>query len=287
MIVEKLAPFGARVSGIDLRRAAPADLVGRLESLILEHSFLVFEPQRLTKRELVAFTTTFGPAQAHVIGYNRDNEIPEVTEIGQREENGKRIYADLGARFWHTDGSTSSKPITYTALYAVTLPTAGGNTEMADQCAAFEALGDERKTRLEAMTAIHDLRFSVEFTARDMTEEQRAARMLTEEEKRRIKPIEQPVVRVHPITGRKALYVSYSQTSHIVGMPFEDGRELIRELVDWGAQSRFVYSHAWKTGELLIWDNRCTMHRGRPYPDGENRTMWRTSHLAHGYNDAA
>lgn len=285
--IRKMTPFGAEIDGIDLRLPVGEDLREQLRSAFLEHAVLLFRGHELDKREYVVFMSSFGRLQRHVIADYRDDDVAEVMLVGQREHNGRRVYSDLGARFWHADGSASQNAISATGLYAFHLPSAGGNTEIADQRASFAALPADMKRRIAGMKAVHDLQYSFENTGRHLSEEERAARKLTEGEMRVSPPVEQPVVAVHPETGREALFVGYAHTSHIVDMPVEAGRQLIHDLVDFATQPRFVYSHQWARGDVMLWDNRCTLHRGTPYPRGDLRVLWRASCYGEGVRSRA
>jgi alpha-ketoglutarate-dependent 2,4-dichlorophenoxyacetate dioxygenase len=174
----------------------------------------------------------------------------------------------LVTQLWHTDLSFRQASATWSILHAKVIPPAGGDTEFADTRAGYDELPDAMKTRLESLVAEHSLWHS---------SAKRGGYLPTEEERRSIPPARHKLVQRHPVSGRNALYIS-SHASHIIGMPFEEGETLLDELIEFATQPQFVYCHKWHVGDLVIWDNRCTMHRATPFEATDHvRDMWRTT----------
>jgi len=188
--------------------------------------------------------------------------------ISNLDENGavlsqhdrRRMFA-LGNQLWHTDASFKRIPAKYSLLHAHSVMPEGGETQFVDTRAAYDALPPKMQERIETLIAEHSIfssRAKLGFTD------------FSEEERRALPPVRRSLVRAHPGSGRKALYIG-SHASHIVGWPVPDGRMLISELMEHATQPQFVYTHTWAVGDLIIWDNRCTLHRGRPYDEGNHR----------------
>lgn len=269
--------FAAEAAGVDLRQAvAPADFKA-IEAALDRYAVLVFRGQDLTDPQQIAFSSLFGP-----LGKTRQADRPgqklrlhpELSDISNLDESNRLLAANdhrrmdgLGNRLWHTDRSFHRVPAKYSLLTGHVVPRTGGETEFADMRAAYDALPEATRQSLEDLIAIHSI-----FTSRavigytDFTPEERAA----------LPPVPQRLVRVHPGSKRKSLYLA-SHASHIEGMPLPEGRLLLLELMEHATQRPFVYSHAWRQGDLVIWDNRCTMHRARPFDPDEPRDMRRAT----------
>ncbi len=232
--------------------------------------------QALDDRRQLAFAGQFGeieaPRSARAAADRRLR--PEISDISNLDENSRLRAADdprrfdqLGNRLWHTDGSFRRVPAALSMLYAHQVPANGGETEFADLRAAWDALPDNTKAQLDGLVAIHDIAYS------------RAQIGFTEllfGERDLLPAVPQRVVRVHPGSGRKTLYLA-AHASHILGMPVPEGRLLLRDLIEFATERRFVYRHVWRPGDLVIWDNRCTMHRGRPFDETEIRDLRRAT----------
>ena len=199
---------------------------------------------------------------------------PEISDISNLDENNRLRAADdprrfdqLGNRLWHTDGSFRRVPAALSMLYAHRVPANGGETEFADLRAAWDALPEKTKEQIDGLVALHDIAYSraqIGFTD------------LLFGEREVLPAVPQRVVRVHPGSKRKTLYLA-AHASHIVGMPVPEGRLLLRDLIEFATERRFVYRHVWRQGDLVIWDNRCTMHRGRPFDESETRDLRRVT----------
>jgi alpha-ketoglutarate-dependent 2,4-dichlorophenoxyacetate dioxygenase len=178
----------------------------------------------------------------------------------------KRLFS-LGNRLWHSDSSFKEVPAKFSLLSARVVPSAGGNTEFADMRAAYDTLDEETKAECEDLVCEHSQIYSRAILGFDE---------FTEEELRRFKPVLQRLVRTHPATGRKSLYLA-SHAGKIIGWPVPEALAFLRDLIEHATQRQFVYSHPWKQWDLVMWDNRATMHRARPFPAHEVRDMHRTT----------
>jgi alpha-ketoglutarate-dependent 2,4-dichlorophenoxyacetate dioxygenase len=264
--VRQLHPlFVAEVSGVDLAAEVPDETIRRISEAIDRHAVLVFHDQRLDDDRQLAFARRFGPIEPpQAYTGTRRLKHPEFADVSnldpenrlRAKDDRKRMNA-LGNRLWHTDASFRRVPGALSMLYAHVVPPAGGETEFADLRAAYDALPETMQARVDGLVAEHSIfhsREQIGFT--DFAPEERA----------QMPPVPQRVVRCHPGSKRKTLYLA-SHASHIVGWPVPDGRLLLRDLIEFATQPEFVYRHHWRVGDLVIWDNRCTMHRGRPYED--------------------
>jgi alpha-ketoglutarate-dependent 2,4-dichlorophenoxyacetate dioxygenase len=244
---------------------------------------LVLKHQSISDAQLKEFAAPFGPLEigrAALQGGKRRLAIPEIGDISNldtdnnvRARDDRRRLDMLGNRLWHTDASYMKVPVVLGMLFAVAVPPAsalgGGETEFADMRAAYDALDDDMKAAIEGLVVEHDIFWSrgqIGFTE------------FPPGEREKYPPSPQKLVRRHPGSGRKTLYLS-AHASHIVGWPVADGRLLLHDLNTHATQRQFVYSHQWATGDLVIWDNRCTMHRGRPHDEMQPRDLRRATTL--------
>jgi len=268
--------LGVEVSGVD-----PASLddgaFATLRAALAEHSVLLFRGLAIDDDAQIALSRRFGAIEDFPLPANKSSLRPEIFRATNVGEDGRLLpvehseakYLSL-TRIWHTDSSWRPIPAYVTLLRAVETPTRGGETMFASLAAAWEALPAERQAALRGLIAAHSFEYTRGLTAglAPLTEAQRAA----------VAPVRHPLVRRHPETGRTALYISPHTMPAIEGMDDGEGRALIEELTAWATQPRFVYVHAWRPGDLLLWDNRTTMHAVRPYADDrERRVMHRTS----------
>lgn len=265
--------IGARVHGVDLT-TLPDDATFRaIERALLEYRVLVFPQQSLTPLQHQAFSEWFGPLQGHVVSRFNLDEAPFVHVLSNAVRDGRKIGADRAGRFWHSDLSYMREPSLCTLLLGIEVPPEGGDTLFADMCEAFDALPEAQQRWLEAQVAVHDYAYHyATFLAH--------REPLTDEEKARTPPVKHPAVRTHPATGRRCLYVSEGLTSHFEGMDVEESRGIISELMRFATQPQFVYRHQWQQGDLVMWDNRATMHRATPFDEERFvRLMYRTTVL--------
>jgi alpha-ketoglutarate-dependent 2,4-dichlorophenoxyacetate dioxygenase len=271
--------FVAEISGLDLAQPLkPADR-DAIEAAINRYAVVVFHDQKLLDDQQIAFARHFGPIHSsaqrarHTTIKHRlaSTEIADISNLDGDSNvlapDSKRRLDWLANRLWHTDASFRAVPGALSLLYAHVVPDEGGETEFADLRAAYDALPQTTKDRIEPLIAEHSIWHS---------RGQLAVTKYTEEELKSLPPVPQRVVRRHPGSGRKTLYVA-SHASHIVGMPVADGRLLLMDLIEHATQRQFVHSHSWKQGDLVIWDNRCTMHRARPFDTTKVRDLRRVT----------
>jgi alpha-ketoglutarate-dependent 2,4-dichlorophenoxyacetate dioxygenase len=277
--IRQIGPcFAGEVDGIDMRKPLTAAEVAAIHAGMDEYAVLVFHDQHITAEQQLAFTESLGELE-HAIGTSlrkaEDHRLPTVfADVSNLDKDNKpfkyddrrRLFA-IGNRLWHSDSSFKVTPAKYSLLYCLSVASKGGNTEFADMRSAYDALDDERKALIEDLVCEHSQMFS---------RAQLGFTDFTDEERERFKPVLQVLVRTHPSTGRKSLYLS-SHAGSIPGWPVPEARFLLRDLVEHATQRKFVYSHKWRVGDLVIWDNRRTMHRVRPYPAEEARDMRRTT----------
>ena len=265
--------LGAEVLGLDLARPLPDDDVARIRQAHLDHHVLVFRDQRITPAQQVDFSRRFGPLQIHVL---RDFQLPghpEVLVVSNIKEDGKPIGLGDAGVFWHSDLSYKEKPSLGSLLHAQELPAEGGDTLFANQHRAYEALPKALKDLVEPLVAEHT------YVAR--YEELRARNPyrppLTQRQLDEVKPVVHPVVRTHPETGRKALFVSEHFTTRIVGLPEDESRAVLHELFARSILPQFVYRHRWRPHDMVFWDNRSVMHLATGTPEHLRRKLYRTT----------
>ena len=278
--------FAVEVVGIDLAASPDDATVRSLWQAIDQHAVLVFRHQRLTDMQLRDFAARFGPLE---IGRSaarpgrRRLAIPQIGDISNLDEDGRvraledrRRLDSLGNRLWHTDASYMPVPVVLGMLHAVAVPPASpfgnGETEFADMRAAYDALPTETQSAIDGLVVQHDVfwsRAQIGFTA------------FPPGEREAYPPSPQRLVRRHPGSERKTLYLS-AHASHIIDWPVADGRLLLWDLTAHATQPQFVYRHTWRTGDLVIWDNRVTMHRGRPHDELQPRDLRRATTLDEG-----
>jgi alpha-ketoglutarate-dependent 2,4-dichlorophenoxyacetate dioxygenase len=272
------AHIGAEVSGINLREPLSAAQAEEIHAGMDRYAVLVFHGQPLTNEQHLAFTSALGPVE-NTMGNNlrnaTDYRLPptfaDVSNLdGQNRPYGRddrrRLFA-IGNRLWHSDSSFKAVPAKYSLLRAVRIPSKGGNTEFAHMGAAYEALDEDTKAVIENLVCEHSQLFSRESVG--FTD-------FTPEERERFKPVRQKLVRTLPRTGRKSVYLS-SHAGTVVGWPLPEARLLLRDLTEHATQREFVYSHKWQVDDLVMWDNRQTMHRGRRFDETQPRDVRRTT----------
>jgi len=263
--------FGAEVSGVDLAKPLDAASANTLRELWQRHSLLLFRDQKLDEAQQVAFSHHFGALEIHVRREYLSPENPEILYVSNVKKDGRPIGilsdTEVG---WHYDQIYLPRPAVGSMLYSVIIPPDRGATSFADMTAAYEALPAATKARLEGRKAVQ----SYEAFNRSYS-------VPTSDEQRKKTPaIEHPLVRTHPTTGRKALYICPGMTIRIAGLPEAESAELLAELFAWAVRPEFVYTHTWRLGDALMWDNACTMHRREPFDTTQQRLMKRTTILA-------
>ena len=262
--------MGAAIIGLDLAHPLSRQDRGLVEQAFNRYCVLCFRDQDLSMDELVAFSRTWGPLTEHTMPGQLRDGIAEVNIATNKGPDGKPNgkHPDLTAMRWHTDRSWRRDPALATILYGVDVPSAGGDTLFANCTKAYDALPDATKRRIDRMFALH----SVEYSRKTAPEGPAA----TEYELRNHPPVPHPLARRHPATGKRALFIG-CHAWKIEGLPEAEGRELLDQLLAFATQPAFVYAHKWRRRDLLMWDDRCTLHAATPYDTGkELRTMYRT-----------
>jgi len=270
--------FVGEVSGVDLRKPLTQDEVAQLQAAIDHFAVLVFHEQDITDEQQLAFALCFGErekARGGTITKKEDYRLSTgLNDVSNLDKDGRPLPRDhrshlfnLGNCLWHSDSSFRPIPAKYSILSARIVNPKGGNTEFADMRAAYDGLEPETKTEIEDLVCEHSLMYS-----------RGSLGFLdyTDEEKEMFKPVRQRLVRTHPAHGRKSLYLS-SHAGAVVGMSMPEGRLLLRDLTEHATQPEFVYVHRWTLHDLIMWDNRQTMHRVRRYDQSQPRDMRRAT----------
>ena len=276
--IQPLHPlFAGEVSGIDITRPLTRADVAAIESGMDRHAVLVFRDQQLTDEQQLAFSRNFGELEfTRGTGISKPGELrlnPAFADVSNLDtnnrplarDNRRRLYS-LGNRLWHSDSSFKAIPAKYSLLSGRIVSEKGGETEFADMRAAYDALDAATKTQIEDLVCEHSLLYSREQLGFDLTPEERVT----------MQPVRQRLVRMHPATGRKSLYLA-SHIGTIIGWPMQEARAFIRDLIEHATQPEFVYAHKWRRWDLVMWDNRQTMHRVRRYDESKPRDMRRTT----------
>jgi alpha-ketoglutarate-dependent 2,4-dichlorophenoxyacetate dioxygenase len=270
--------FVGEVSGVDLAKPLTPDEAAAIEAGMDRYAVLVFHDQKITDEQQMAFSRNFGPledARGGNITKNEDkrlqvgmNDVSNLGRDGQplSRESRVRLF-NLGNMLWHSDSSFRAIPAKYSLLSARVVNPVGGNTEFADMRAAYDTLDAATQAQIDDLVCEHSLMYS-----------RGSLGMLdySDEERQMFRPVRQRLVRTHPVTGRKSLYLS-SHAGAIVGAPTPEARILLRELNEHATQPTFVYAHTWRTWDLVMWDNRQVMHRVRRYDESQPRDMRRTT----------
>ncbi len=274
--VRKLHPaLGAEVRGVDMRQPLDATAFRELQDIWMQNLVLVFPEQHVSDPEHVAFTRYFGEPEIFHQKIIRSQRVKEIFRVSNVDEDNNLMPPDHPvaqqvalAQFWHTDSSYRQIPCTGALLHGVEVSRTGGETQFTNMYLVYESLPDTLKRKVDGRKALHD--FGHMHT-------QAKLKPLTEEEKAAMPPVWQPMVRKHPVTGRSALYISPIYNDAVEGMAAAEARQLIRQLTEIAADPRFVYTHRWETDDVLLWDNRCTMHQVTPFDPRERRVMHRTT----------
>jgi taurine dioxygenase len=265
--------FAAEVLGLDIGQPLSDEDFARIHRAHLAHHVLVFRNQRITPAQQVAFSRRFGPLQVHVQRKFQLAGHPEVLVVSNIKVEGEPIGLGDAGHFWHSDLSYKERPSLGSLLHAQILPAEGGDTLFADQHAAYDALPAALKTTIADLHAEHSyLAKYEELRARSPW---RPA--LTQAQLDEVRPVVHPVVRTHPETGRKALFVSEHFTTRITGLPDDESQALLAQLFAHGTRAEFTYRHAWRPGDLVFWDNRSVLHLAAGTPDHLPRKLYRTT----------
>ena len=272
--IEPINPhFGARVTGVSIRDGMDDATFARIERAFEDHSVLVFRGQPVTDEQQIAFSERFGPLEGTIAGVvGTGSKVVRVSNMlpdGTLKEPGGRLSLFGRANgFWHTDSSFRATPAKASMLSARIIPEEGGDTEFASTRAAFESLPVERQAELEGKVAVHSLAYSRRKLSPDA---------ISPEQEQALPPVQQALVRVNPVTGRKSLLIG-AHVQDIVGMAHEAAQALLSDLLARATEARFTYRHRWTVGDIVMWDNRAVLHRGHAYDDvGSRRLLIRTT----------
>ena len=261
--VQKLTPtIGAEIGGLDLRHPVDLETMAQLRQVWLDHVIVVIPVQDIDDDQQIAFSKQVGKLEYIKMAAIQKKGKPEIYTATNLDDDDNILPLDhpvmqvhMDNQKWHSDSSFKRVPAMASMLHARIVPAVGGDTAFANMAAAYEALPEETKQRIDGLIAVHNF-----FWSRRDTE----ITAFTEEEVKAIPPVRHPLVRVHPETGRKALYCG-SHTEFIEGMEWDEGRDLIDNLIVHATQAEFTYQHRWRVGDLVWWDNRAALHRGLPF----------------------
>ena len=256
--------LGAEIIGVDLARGVGAALFRSIHQAFLKYQVLLFGTQDLPPGRQVEFARHFGEVQIHVMNQYHADGHPELYRLSNLDENGNPNgkHPDKGTLAWHTDGSWRRVTGQATIIYAEVVAGEGGETHFCDMYGAYERLSPDWKMRIANLRAVHNLDFS---RSRRHGEEP-----MTEVQRHEVPPVDHPIVRTHPDTGRRCLFLG-DHAEYIAGMDYEEGRALIDELNALAVHPEITYEHRWTPGELIVWDNRCLMHRATDYDPAVQR----------------
>jgi taurine dioxygenase len=272
--------LGAEIRGVDLGRVDDRAF-RRIYDAWLEHLVLVFPEQNVTDQEQIAFARRFGELEIHPSREHRSSRHPEIYRVSNVDERGNIMPQESkGWRYmsltwlWHTDSSFREVPSMGSMLHGIEVPPEGGDTLFANMYAVYDALRDDIQRRIRGLRVVH---------SHDQVLSHDAQLKSASADYARLPPVQHPLVRRHPVTGRRSLFLSPHTMTRIEGMPEEDGRALLGDLTAFATEDRFVYRHKWQRHDVILWDNRCTMHAVMPYDAAHvRRIMHRTTIVGDG-----
>ena len=272
--------LGARVEGVDLGGPLDEATFRQIFDAFQEYSVLVFHDQRLTDEAQMAFSRRFGPLETTInsIGQERrlHPNLVDLSNVDPQRQGGlmgwddRRMVYQSGNQLWHTDSSFKPVPATASLLSAREVPPVGGETEFASMRRAYATLPGETRQRLEGRVVVHSILYSRSTVARGLFDP---------EQEREQPPVRQALVRANPVNGRKSIYVG-SHAWYVEGMPYDESRRLLDELLAHATRPESVYTHRWRRWDLVMWDNRCVLHRGRPWDAARHRRVMRRTTVA-------
>ncbi|MGH7091864.1 MAG: TauD/TfdA dioxygenase family protein [Stellaceae bacterium] len=267
------APLGAEIRGLELTQ--PLDewaFAAVRQSFLDSDGVLVLRDQQITPEQQIDFSRCFGPLAVHVLRQVLLPGHPEILLVSNVIENGRPIGLGDAGRYWHSDLSYIAEPSLGSLLHAIEIPPAGGDTSFVNMYRAYEALSEDLKRRIAGRHAIHSYRKTY-----DLIEGSAFRPKLTDAQKEEVQEVAHPIVRTHPETGRKALFISEGFTTHILDMDENESRTLLQHLFGHSTSGRFTYRHRWQPHDLVFWDNRCTIHFAHGCPPELRRHMHRTT----------
>ena len=260
--------IGARILNVDLARGVDQDLFRAIYRALLDHQVLLFQGQDLPAGQQLAFARQFGEVQIHVMNQYHADGYPELYRLSNLDANGNPNghHPDKGTLVWHTDGSWQPITAQATIIYGEIVSDVGGETHFCDMYGAYDRLSATWQRRIESLRAVHSLDFSRTRRHGEVP--------MTEAQRKAVPPVNHPVVRTHPETGRRCIYLG-DHAEYILGMDYDAGRALIEELNALAVHPDLTYEHRWTPGDLIVWDNRCVMHRATPYDAARDRRVVR------------
>jgi len=262
--------FGAEISGLDLSKLLDSQTINEVKSLWHQYGLLLFRGQAMDEAEIVSFSKQLGDLEIHIRKEFLSQMSPEILYISNMTKEGKPvgILADSEVG-WHYDQIYLPRPAVGSFLFSVKLPSSGGETSFSNMSAVYEALPQSIKNVIDGKKALQSYEaFNALYSV-----------PTSSEQKKKTPDIEHPIVRVHPYSGKKALYICPGMTTQIIGLDKSTSDDLLQELFAWSIKPEFVYSHVWQLGDGLLWDNACTMHRREPFDPNQERLMKRTTIL--------
>lgn len=267
-VVALNAPLGARVEGLDRARANEPDVAAALNRALAEHLLVVIPGERMTPEQTRALSAAFGTPQKQLLRYKRSGDVPDVSVmVSTLMADGSTDKTAIRAEDWHTDDSYFAVPAKATLLHGIEIPSRGGATWFCNMHSVYEALPETTRKRIDGLRAIHGY---------DTPRARNRPSPRTPEEIAETPDVEHPLVRTHPETGRKSLYLNPNRLDRIVGLERAESDALLDELADEARKPRHHHGHVWNVGDVVVWDNRATMHRVViDYPVGETRVMQR------------
>jgi taurine dioxygenase len=266
-------PLGAEIIGLDLSRPLKNSDFKSIHQAHLDHHVVVFRDQRITPQQQIDFSRRFGPLQIHVLHQFQLPQYPEILIVSNIIENDQPIGLGDAGHFWHSDLSYKDRPSLGSLLHAQELPAEGGDTLFANMHLAWDTLPQALKSAVEGKQAEHS--YLAQYAELQRRSPWRPD--LTQAQIDQVKPVAQPIVRTHPETGRKALFVSEHFTTRIIGMPEDESRILLAQLFAHSVKPEHVYRHSWQPHDLVFWDNRSLMHLAAGTPADQRRKMYRTT----------
>jgi taurine dioxygenase len=268
VVVPCKGPIGARIEGLDRGRANEPEMAALLNRALAEHLLVVVPGERMVPPQTLAFAKAFGTPRTQLLRYKRSGDVPEVSVmVSTLMADGTTDKTAIRAEDWHTDDSYFAVPAKATLLHGIEIPSRGGSTWFCNMRSVYEALPATLRQRIDGMRAIHGY---------DTPRARNRPSARTPQEIAETPDVEHPLVRTHPETGRKAVYLNPNRLDRIVGLERAESDALLDELADEARKAQHHFGHVWKTGDIVIWDNRATMHRVMiDYPAGEPRIMQR------------
>ena len=275
LAIQPVSPvLGAEITGLDISKPVDGETVSKLRRALAEHCVLIVRNQNLSPEQHIAFSRNFGPLAQHVL---QDYLLPghsEIYVISNVKEDAKPIGRAGAGQYWHSDLSYMAKPSMGSIMFAIEVPEGRGDTLFANMYEAYDALPADKKAYLKGKKAVHDFAFT--------QQTQIAGKGLTKPASKEIlaktPPVSHPVVRTHPESRRKALYVNPGMTTHLLDVSQDESRVLLDLLFAHAVRDEFIYRHRWQKGDVVFWDNRCSMHCALDdYGEEDRRLMWRTT----------